>query len=91
MDILEGLDFSSLITMALGGLGLFGGTTAYLVKFKRKASAAIKLIAEVLDLLQAAEEALKDNKITKAEMTRITKEIGDVKDAYQKLIKKPSK
>ena len=80
------LDVWTIVSAILAVLaGLF---TAFWSKAKGKVALAYKLLRECLDVVDAATAALEDDKITKEEVEKIKKEAGEVKVAWQALLRK---
>ena len=82
----EGLDLGSILTIVLSLVTAFAG--AFWLKAKGKLSKIIKLGKEAFDVASSLEKALEDNKITKAEIDVLKKDLKEVKSAWDALKEK---
>ena len=86
MELLKGIDLSTVLSLVLGLVATFGG--GYYLLFKKKFGAAIGLLKEVVLLLDSVEFSLQDGKLTKEEIELIKSKLINVREAYYKLINK---
>jgi Tfp pilus assembly protein PilO len=83
---MENLDFGTIITVIISGLTIFAG--GFWLKAKGKLSKVINLGRQALDVAATLEKALEDNKVDKAEIKALKKELSEVKGAWKALTKK---
>lgn len=84
-EIME-LDLWTIVSAVLGLVAVVAG--GFWLKAKGKIALAANLIKQAWEVAQALSDALEDNKVDKAEVDALKKELADVKDAFKALIGK---
>lgn len=79
-------DLGSVVTIVLGILATFFAT--YLAVAKNKLKQLIELGKQILEVAQALENSVADNKVDAAEIASLKKELNDVKVAWKILLGK---
>ena len=79
-------DLWTIVSAVLGLVAVVAG--GFWLKAKGKIALAADLIKQSYEVVQALHTALEDNKVDKAEVDNLKKELADVKAAFLKLIGK---
>ena len=79
-------DLWTIVSAVLGLVAVVAG--GFWLKSKGKIALAADLIKQAYEVVQALHLALEDNKVDKAEIDNLKKELADVKGAFLKLIGK---
>jgi hypothetical protein len=82
----ENLDWTALVSIVLGLIATVAG--GFWLKAKGKLTQLYQLGKEVVDVVNATDKALADNKLTKEEVAQIAAEGKEVKAAFKALIGK---
>lgn len=88
-SVLERIDFDSIITWVVTILGtIFAGAFSFV---RTKLKKIIVLVKEFYEVLEATNEAIEDDNLTRDELKKIKKEIADFTAAFKALTKPEKK
>jgi len=80
------LDLWTIVSAVLGLVAVVAG--GFWLKAKGKIAAVAELVKQAYEVVQKLHEVLADNKVDKAEVEALKKELNDVKVAFKALIGK---
>ena len=83
---MENFDWLQIISIGLGLIATIAG--AFWLKAKGKIAQIVVLGRELVDVIDAFEKALADNKVDKAEVDNLKVQVNEVKAAFKALIGK---
>ena len=83
---MENIEWTQLVSVIIGGIAIVA--SGFWLKAKGKLKQITNLVKEAYDVVATIDEVLADDKIDKAEVEELKKELGEVKVAFFKLIGK---
>jgi hypothetical protein len=86
IDLLKSVDLGTIVTIVVSLIATFAG--GFWIKGKGKLLLIGKLVKETLDVIDAFNDALKDDKIDKKELERIKTQFNELKAVFKDLFAK---